>query len=176
MKEDLSLLKEGTEVVLDNGIKTTIVSNQLLVSNISNKWEEDDEKVDTLFSDEYGDDYAILDLTKLSENDIDWENDSVFVDESKCKCNDHGDVYLTDIDIPQDILSLDRDSLISLRQQIVLGSLYLSDYNNDCFVDREVVSQYADAFLNTQREKFGEKMDEHLSGEEFADYILQEAQ
>ena len=176
MKEDLALLKEGTEVVLDNGIKTTIISNQLLVDNLNDKWDEDDDKVDKVFTDEYGDSYAILDLTKLSKKDIDWSNDSVFVDESKCRVNQHGDVYLTDIDVPQDILSLDRDTLISLRKQIVLGSLYYSDYNNDCFVDREVVFLYADAFLDAQREKFGDKMNDHLSGEEFADYILEEAQ
>ena len=52
MKNDFCLLKKGTEIVLDNGIKTTIASNELLKEDFSYKWSEDDERVISTITDE----------------------------------------------------------------------------------------------------------------------------
>lgn len=172
MKNDFCLLKKGTEIVLDNGIKTTIASNELLKEDFSYKWSEDDERVISTITDEYGDHYAILDLEKLTPEDIDWTNDSIFVSKEDCKVNRYQDVYLSDVELPREIGELDRDSLKEMRDSVCIGSIYTSDFNNEFFVDRNVVMATTEDFYEKQKQKYGDKVDEHLSGEEFADFVL----
>ena len=162
MKNDFCLLKKGTEIVLDNGIKTTIAS----------KWSKDDERVISTITDEYGDHYAILDLEKLTPEDIDWTNDSIFVPKEDCKVNRYQDVYLSDVELPREIGELDRESLKEMRDSVCIGSIYTSDFNNEFFVDRNVVMATTEDFYEKQKQKYGDKVDEHLSGEEFANFVL----
>lgn len=172
MKNDFCLLKKGTEIVLDNGIKTTIASNELLKEDFSYKWSEDDERVISTITDEYGDHYAILDLEKLTPEDIDWTNDSIFVPKEDCKVNRYQDVYLSDVELPREIGELDRESLKVMRDSVCIGSIYTSDFNNEFFVDRNVVMATTEDFYEKQKQKYGDKVDEHLSGEEFANFVL----
>lgn len=123
--------EKGTEIVLDNGIKTTIASNELLKEDFSYKWSKDDERVISTITDEYGDHYAILDLEKLTPEDIDWTNDSIFVPKEDCKVNRYQDVYLSDVELPQEIGELDRESLKEMRDSVCIGSIYTSDFNNE---------------------------------------------
>lgn len=171
MKNDFCLLKKGTEIVLDNGIKTTIASNELLKEDFSYKWSKDDERVISTITDEYGDHYAILDLEKLTPEDIDWTNDSIFVPKEDCKVNRYQDVYLSDVELPREIGELDRESLKEMRDSVCIGSIYTSDFNNEFFVDRNVVMATTEDFYEKQKQKYGDKVDEHLSGEEFADFV-----
>lgn len=172
MKNVFCLLKKGTEIVLDNGIKTTIASNELLKEDFSYKWSKDDERVISTITDEYGDHYAILDLEKLTPEDIDWTNDSIFVPKEDCKVNRYQDVYLSDVELPREIGELDRESLKEMRDSVCIGSIYTSDFNNDFFVDRNVVMATTEDFYEKQKQKYGDKVDEHLSGEEFANFVL----
>ena len=172
MKNDFCLLKKGTEIVLDNGIKTTIASNELLKEDFSYKWSKDDERVISTITDEYGDHYAILDLEKLTPEDIDWTNDSIFVPKEDCKVNRYQDVYLSDVELPREIGELDRESLKEMRDSVGIGSIYTSDFNNEFFVDRNVVMATTEDFYEKQKQKYGDKVDEHLSGEEFANFVL----
>ncbi len=172
MKNDFCLLKKGTEIVLDNGIKTTIASNELLKEDFSYKWSKDDERVISTITDEYGDHYAILDLEKLTPEDIDWTNDSIFVPKEDCKVNRYQDVYLSDVELPREIGELDRESLKEVRDSVCIGSIYTSDFNNEFFVDRNVVMATTEDFYEKQKQKYADKVDEHLSGEEFADFVL----
>lgn len=123
--------EKGTEIVLDNGIKTTIASNELLKEDFSYKWSKDDERVISTITDEYGDHYAILDLEKLTPEDIDWTNDSIFVPKEDCKVNRYQDVYLSDVELPREIGELDRESLKEMRDSVCIGSIYTSDFNNE---------------------------------------------
>lgn len=172
MKNDFCLLKKGTEIVLDNGIKTTIASNELLKEDFSYKWSKDDERVISTITDEYGDHYAILDLEKLTPEDIDQTNDSIFVPKEDCKVNRYQDVYLSDVELPREIGELDRESLKEMRDSVCIGSIYTSDFNNEFFVDRNVVMATTEDFYEKQKQKYGDKVDEHLSGEEFANFVL----
>lgn len=172
MKNDFCLLKKGTEIVLDNGIKTTIASNELLKEDFSYKWSKDDERVISTITDEYGDHYVILDLEKLTPEDIDWTNDSIFVPKEDCKVNRYQDVYLSDVELPRKIGELDRESLKEMRDSVCIGSIYTSDFNNEFFVDRNVVMATTEDFYEKQKQKYGDTVDEHLSGEEFADFVL----
>ncbi len=172
MKNDFCLLKKGTEIVLDNGIKTTIASNELLKEDFSYKWSKDDERVISTITDEYGDHYAILDLEKLTSEDIDWTNDSIFVPKEDCKVNRYQDVYLSDVELPREIGELDRESLKEMRDSVCIGSIYTSDFNNEFFVDRNDVMATTEDFYEKQKQKYGDKVDEHLSGEEFANFVL----
>ena len=172
MKNDFCLLKKGTEIVLDNGIKTTIASNELLKEDFSYMWSKDDERVISTITDEYGDHYAVLDLEKLTPEDIDWSNDSIFVPKEDCKVNRYQDVYLSDVELPREIGELDREILKEMRDSVCIGSIYTSDFNNEFFVDRNVVMATTEDFYEEQKQKYGDKVDEHLSGEEFADFVL----
>ena len=172
MKNDFCLLKKGTEIVLGNGIKTTIASNELLKEDFSYKWSKDDERVISTITDEYGDHYAILDLEKLTSEDIDWTNDSIFVPKEDCKVNRYQDVYLSDVELPREIGELDRESLKEMRDSVCIGSIYTSDFNNEFFVDRNDVMATTEDFYEKQKQKYGDKVDEHLSGEEFANFVL----
>lgn len=172
MVNDFCLLKKGTEIVLDNGIKTTIASNELLKEDFTYMWSKDDERVISTITDEYGDHYAILDLEKLMPEDVDWTNDSIFVPKEDCKVNKYQDVYLSDVELPREIGELDRESLKEMRDSVCIGSIYTSDFNNDFFVDRNVVMATTEDFYEKQKQKYGDKVDEHLSGEEFADFVL----
>lgn len=175
MKKDFSLLQYGTTVVLDNGIKTTIVEDEILKQDNEILFNEDDERVRKVFTDEYGDRYVILDLKKLAPEDIDWCNDSVFVDQSPCKVNRYGDVFLSDIDVPQDIKQYDDEALKELRNSITIGSIYLSDYNNDLFIDRSLLLEICDSFIEWQEVIYGKEADEHLGEDDFIKYIRQVA-
>lgn len=172
MKNDFCLLKKGTEIVLDDGIMTTIASNELLKEDFSYKWSKDDERVISTITDEYGDHYVILDLEKLTPEDIDWTNDSIFVPKEDCKVNRYQDVYLSDVELPREIGELDRESLKEMRDSVCIGSIYTSDFNNEFFVDRNVVMATTEDFYEKQKQKYGDTVDEHLSGEEFADFVL----
>lgn len=175
MKEDFNLLQYGTTVILDNGVKTKIVEDEILRQDNHFSFDEDDERVRRVFTDEYGDRYVVLDLKKLSPKDIDWSNDSVYVDQSICKVNQHGDVFLSDIDVPQDIRQYDDEALKELRNSITIGSIYLSDYNNELFIDRSELLDICDSFIQWQETMFGKKADDHLGPDDFVKYIREVA-
>lgn len=53
-----------------------------------------------------------------------------------------------------------KEQLWALRRQIVLGSLYLSDYVNTFGIDRHAVCDFFDSFLSF----LGEKMADEIPG------------
>ena len=67
---------------------------------------------------------------------------------------------------------IDSESLKEMRDSVCIGSIYTSDFNNEFFVDRNVVMAMTEDFYEKQKQKYGDKVDEHLSGEEFADFVL----
>lgn len=70
------------------------------------------------------------------------------------------------------IEDLDFDELKELREQIVVGSFYLSDYRNTLGVSPKQVSDYADYYIEDLCRIFGEEgCNEHDTIEAFANFV-----
>ena len=81
----------------------------------------------------------------MSENDIDWEYDYVFIDTSDIPSylqDLNKIVCLTDIDIAHNIYDLTDEQLKELRIEVCIRSMYYSDYNNSFFLDRSELRDY----------------------------------
>ena len=78
------------------------------------------------------------------------------------------------IQIERDIEDLTFDELKELRGQICVGSLYLSDYQNEFGVAPKVVLDYSDGYIEDLYQTFNEDVgSEHETAEAFANYILE---
>ena len=175
MKKDFELLKNETEVIY-NGIRTKITGGvivRLLSNYMEDIWDYLTEKYpDEDFSEgdawdydprfqyfEYdgvGDEYIVLSLDDMSENDIDWEYDYVLIDTSDIPSylqDLNRIVCLTDIDVAHNIYDLNDEQLKELRGEVRIGSMYYSDYNNSFFLDRIELSGYCESYEEWLDEK-----------------------
>lgn len=118
-----------------------------------------------------------LDVERMTSDMIEWKFDYVRIDTSDIPLylRDLNEIVnLTDIDLPHSLSDLSRDELIALRRQIQIGSMYLSDFNNDYFIDRDELCAESESFLDSQMEKYGaDEYESHLTPEEFADHFFQ---
>lgn len=192
MKKDFELLKNETEVIY-NGIRTKITGGvivRLLSNYMEDIWDYLTEKYpEKDFSDgdewdydprfqyfEYdgiGDEYIVLSLDDMSENDIDWEYDYVLIDTSDIPSylqDLNRIVCLTDIDVAHNIYDLNDEQLKELRGEVRIGSMYYSDYNNSFFLDRSELIGYCESYEEWLEEKCIED-----SPEEFSYYMREVA-
>ena len=193
MKKDFELLKKDTEVIY-NGIRTKITGGGVIVKLLSNymediwdylaeKYPEEDFSdgdawdYDPRFQyfeyDGVGDEYIVLSLDDMSENDIDWEYDYVLIDTSDIPSylqDLNRIVCLTDIDVAHNIYDLNDEQLKELRGEIRIGSMYYSDYNNSFFLDRSELIGYCESYEEWLEEKGIED-----SPEEFSYYMREVA-
>lgn len=192
MKKDFELLKKDTEVIY-NGIRTKITGGvivKLLSNYMEDIWDYLTEKYpekdfseceawdyDPRFQyfeyDSFGDEYIVLNLDDMSEDDIDWESDYVLIDNSKIPSyvqDLNKIVCLTDIDVAHNIYDLTDEQLKELRGEVRIGSMYYSDYNNSFFLDRSELSDYCDSY-----EEWLEEEGIEDSPEEFSYYMREVA-
>ena len=193
MKKDFELLKKDTEVIY-NGIRTKITGGgvivKLLSSYMEDIWDYLTEKYpDEDFSDgeawdydprfqyfeydSFGDEYIVLNLDDMSEDDIDWESDYVLIDNSKMPSyvqDLNRIVRLTDIDVAHNIYDLTDEQLKELHGEVCIGSMYYSDYNNSFFLDRSELICYCESYEEWLDEK---GIDD--SPEEFSYYMREVA-
>lgn len=192
MKKDFELLKKDTEVIY-NGIRTKITGGvivKLLSNYMENIWDYLTEKYpekdfsegdawdcDPRFQyfeyDGIGDEYIVLSLDDMSENDIDWEYDYVLIDTSDIPSylqDLNRIVFLTDIDVAHNIYDLTDEQLKELRGEVRIGSMYYSDYNNSFFLDRSELIGYCESYEEWLEEKGIED-----SPEEFSYYMREVA-
>ena len=202
MTEEFDLLKVGTEVITEDGYTAKIAEGYIYrptASYLEDAWEYvlaknpagdysqgdvidfDDRFVEVvsdpwLFTNNVFGDYIVLDLSKMSEDQIKWDEDYICVDVSEKASYErelHDKLYpLSDIELPRDIHELDKDELEDLYNNITAGSLYVSDYENQYYVDSyEVCNQY-ERFEDYQADKYGEdKYEEYMNAKEFAYFI-----
>ena len=202
MKEDFSLLKVGTGLVTDCGVLTTISEGYIYRPTsvyFEDAWEcvqkqhpdwdfSDGDAIDYdnrfvnivsdpwLFTNNVFGDYIVLDLSKMSPEEINWDEDYIRVDVSENASYErelHDSLMaLRDIELPRDICDLSEDELIELYNSVRVGSMYYSDYNNSFHVDRKQVSDYVEGFEAVQYDEYGEnECEKHLTAEEFAYYV-----
>ena len=192
MKKDFELLKKPTEVIY-NGIRTKITGGVIvkLLSNymediwdyLTEKYPEEDFSegdawdYDPRFQyfeyDGVGDEYIVLSLDDMSENDIDWEYDYMLIDTSDIPSylqDLNRIVCLTDIDVANDIYDLNDEQLKELHEEVRIGSMYYSDYNNSFFLDRSELIGYCESYEEWLEEKGIED-----SPEEFSYYMREVA-
>ena len=186
-------MKKPTEVIY-NGIRTKITGGGVIVKLMSNymediwdylteKYPEEDFSegdawdYDPRFQyfeyDGVGDEYIVLSLDDMSENDIDWEYDYVLIDTSDIPSylqDLNRIVRLTDIDVAHDIYDLTDEQLKELHGEVCIGSMYYSDYNNSFFIDRSELSDYCESYEEWLEEKGIED-----SPEEFSYYMREVA-
>ncbi len=202
MKEDFNLLKVGTEVMTDRGVKTTIAEVYIYrPTNVyfDDAWDYvtekhpdwnfdegdpfdfDDRFVEMvsdpwLFSNDIYGDYIVLDLSKMSPDEIKWDEDYVCIDVSSNptyarQLHDRL-VPLCELELQRDITELTREELEDLYSQVSPGSIYYDDFYNDKYVDCHQVSDYTEGFEQSQFEEYGEdEYENHLTPAEFADYV-----
>ena len=196
MKEDFSLLKVGTQIVTDCGVLTTISEGYIYRPTsvyFEDAWEcvqkqhpdwdfSEGEAFDYdyrfvgivsdpwLFTNNVFGDYIVLDLSKMSPEEINWDEDYIRVDVSGLL---HDSLMaLRDIELPRDIYELDEEELIELYNSVGVGSMYYSDYNNSFHVDRKQVCDYVEGFETAQHDEYGEEeCEKHLTAAEFAYYV-----
>ena len=202
MKEDFSLLKVGTQIVTDCGVLTEISEGYIYRPTsiyFKDAWEcvqkqhpdwdfSDGDAIDYdnrfveivsdpwLFTNNVFGDYIVLDLSKMTPEEINWDEDYIRVDVSENASYErelHDSLMaLRDIELPRDIYELNEDELIELYNSVGVGSMYYSDYNNSFHVDRKQVSDYVEGFETAQYDEYGEdEYEKHLTAEEFADYV-----
>ena len=192
MKKDFELLKKDTEVIY-NGIRTKITGGvvvKLLSNYMEDIWDYLTEKYpendfsegdawdyDPRFQyfeyDGVGDEYIVLSLDDMSENDIDWEYDYVLIDTSDIPSylqDLNRIVCLADIDVAHNIYDLTDEQLKELHGEVCIGSMYCSDYNNSFFLDRSELIGYCESYEEWLEEKGIED-----SPEEFSYYMREVA-
>ena len=186
-------MKKPTEVIY-NGIRTKITGGGVIVKLLSNymediwdylteKYPENDFSegdawdYDPRFQyfeyDGVGDEYIVLSLDDMSENDIDWEYDYVLIDTSDIPSylqDLNRIVCLADIDVAHNIYDLTDEQLKELRGEVCIGSMYCSDYNNSFFLDRSELIGYCESYEEWLEEKGIED-----SPEEFSYYMREVA-
>lgn len=193
MKKDFELLKSSPKVIV-NGISTTVDGDFIarpFWNYMDDIWEYIEKRfpgetfeegeawdIDPRFErfeyDELGYQYVVLNTGNMKEDEIDWDYDYVFVDTSNFPSYEQWNIdkmkCLSDIDLPHDIHDLSDEQLKELRGKICAGSCYLADYNNSMFIDRDVLSGYAESYL-----EWIEVENLKDTGEEFAYYIREVA-
>ena len=186
-------MKKPTEVIY-NGIRTKITGGGVIVKLLSNYmediWDYLTEKYpDEDFSDgeawdydprfqyfeydSFGDEYIVLNLDDMSEDDIDWESDYVLIDNSMIPSyvqDLNKIVELSDIDISHDVRELTDEQLKELRGMVCIGSIFLADFNNPFFIDRSELIDYCESYDEWLEEKGIED-----SPEEFSYYMREVA-
>ena len=124
--------------------------------------------------DEFGTKYVVLNMGSMQENEVDWEYDCVFVNTDEFPSYERWKMdsirTLSEIDVPKDVQELSEEQLKKLRKEIRIGSCYLSDYNNSMSVDRNILSNYCEAY-----EEWLEEEGIEDSPEEFSYYIREVA-
>ncbi len=68
------------------------------------------------------------------------------------------------------IQDLTFEQLKTLRSEIHPGSLYLSDFRNSFGVDEKTVSDYADGYIESLYEEYGDDWEKYDTPENFAEY------
>lgn len=100
----------------------------------------------------------------------------VFGDEIEVKVeNKKGNVYYVTIEnlTPyKEIQDLTFEDLKTLRSEIHPGSLYLSDFRNSFGIDEKTVSDYADGYVESLYEEYGENWEDYDTPESFAEYCM----
>ena len=79
-------------------------------------------------------------------------------------------VSITDLYPYRTINELSYDELKKLYGEIRPGSIYLSDYENSFGVDKQIVSDMCDGYLECLYESYGEDSDAFLAADGFAEY------
>ncbi len=169
MRKDFELLKKKTEVIV-NGIRTKLDGE--FIARAYNEYMDDvweylqdrfpdkafsegepwdyDPRFDHFEYDEFGKLYICLNIDLMKEDEVNWETDCVFVDTSPFPTGERWDFdkiqCLPDIDTPAWIFDLSDEELQELRGEISLGSIYLADYNNSMFIDRNELSDYCERY------------------------------
>lgn len=193
MKKDFELLTTyGAEFIV-GGIRTTIDCDFLVrpfenyMSDIwgylekkflGEKFEDYPWDIDPRFErfeyDEFGTKYIVLNMGAMQEDEVDWEYDCVFVNMDEFPSYERWKMdsirTLSEIDVPKDVQELSEEQLKKLRKEICIGSCYLSDYNNSMSVDRNILSNYCEAY-----EEWLEEEGIEDSPEEFSYYIREVA-
>jgi len=188
MKKDFELLKSSPDVIV-KGIRTKVFGDFIARpywNYMDDIWEylkkrfpdtefdgeawDMDPRFERFEYDELGEQYIVLNLGSMNADEVDWGHDYVFVDTSEFPSYEQWTMdkmrCLTEIDVPHDICRLSEEQLKKLRGEICVGSCYLADYNNSMFIDRSILSDYADSYL--------EYLDDEQRAdtqEEFACYI-----
>lgn len=150
MKKDFELLKKDTKVVY-NGIPTKIESCRIFrTSWMYEGTDEEAEATQCDFYDSTGTHFYELDVNQMTPDMVDWNFDYVRLDTKNLPLylQDLDEfVCLTDIDIEHDIFGLSDEQLKQLRREICAGSIYYADYNNDKFINRNVLLYLTEAYL-----------------------------
>ena len=168
MIHDFELLKSSPSVIA-NGITTKVDGTCILklydnymddvydylkskgieVRDEGEAWDYDP-RFNFFISDGWGTEYVALNLDLMTENEVDWDYDYVFVDTKPFptfKQTTHDRIWSLDsIDIANDIEDLTEEDCKKLRSEVCIGSCYLADYNNSFFLDRKELSDYCDAY------------------------------
>lgn len=193
MKKDFELLTTyGAEFIVD-GIRTTIDCDFLVrpfENYMSDIWDYLEKKfpmedfkdypwdIDPRFErfeyDEFGTKYVVLNMGSMQKNEVDWEFDCVFVNTDDFPSYERWKFDsirpLNEIDTPKDVRELTDEQLKELRGMVSIGSIYLADYNNSFFVDRDELSSYCGSYDEWLEEKGIED-----SPEEFSYYMREVA-
>jgi len=192
MKKDFELLKSSPDVIV-NGIRTKVFGDFIARpywNYMDGIWEylrkrfpntefdgeawDMDPRFERFEYGEFGEQYIVLNLGSMNADEVDWEYDYVFVDTSEFPSYEQWTMdkmrCLNEIDVPHDIFELSEEQLKELRGKICAGSCYLADYNNPMFIDRKVLSDYVESYLEWCEEKNVKD-----TGDEFAYYIKEVA-
>ena len=98
---------------------------------------------------------------------VDSEVENYYILES---CGEWIIVDADECEIERDISELSFDELCELRKEIYLGSLYLSDYENSFGIDVNVASDYAEGFICSLQDEYGEEWEKYDTPENFAEF------
>lgn len=185
MKKDTEVIYNGIRTKITGGVIVKLLSNYMedIWDYLTEKYPEKDFSegeawdCDPRFQyfeyDGIGDEYIVLSLDDMSENDIDWEYDYVLIDTSDIPSylqDLNRIVCLTDIDVAHNIYDLTDEQLKELRGEVRIGSMYYSDYNNSFCLDRSELSDYCDSY-----EEWLEEEGIEDSPEEFSYYMREVA-
>lgn len=171
MKKDIKLLSMDTPLVM-NGIVVKFADDIIgYFSGFAPISGEPDRGTEH----DCGEEYDCFSFNRIAENpDVEWQDGYVHV-KPYIGGTEWWDgipypyefASLEDIDKMRSITSLTKEELVELASHISFGSIYLSDYNNRMFVDRDEVYSYSEGYL-------GEIGDEDPIPEGFAKYVLGE--
>ena len=185
MKKDTEVIYNGIRTKITGGVIVKLLSNYMedIWDYLTEKYPEKDFSdgdawdYDPRFQyfeyDGVGDEYIVLSLDDMSENDIDWEYDYVLIDTSDIPSylqDLNRIVCLTDIDVAHNIYDLTDEQLKELHGEVCIGSMYYSDYNNSFFLDRSELIGYCESYEEWLEEKGIED-----SPEEFSYYMREVA-
>lgn len=79
-----------------------------------------------------------------------------------------------DVLLERDLYDLSYDELICLFDEIVLGSIFTSDYNNSFGVNPSELYEYGEYFFKYLYREYGKEWEDHDTAAEFADWICEQ--